>query len=126
MVDYLDYNGEKIPIRISLMVWKNAEIEWLQNHNDSIISAFNSADDKNNIKSLIFLEALVVLLKHAIEMGCKLTNTEIKAEWMDAEMLLDDEKIFFDFFNILQSSIKTNNTGISNNNNEQKKMKSKM
>ncbi len=55
-----------------------------------------------------------------------LTNTEIKAEWMDAEMLLDDEKIFFDFFNILQSSIKVNNTGISNNNNEQKKMKSKM
>lgn len=126
MIDYLEYNGEKIPVRISLMVWKNAEIEWLQNHNDSIISAFNFADDKNNIKSLIFLEALVVLLKHAIEMGCKLTNTEIKTEWMDAEMLLDDEKIFFDFFNILQSSIKTNNTGISNNNNEQKKMKSKM
>lgn len=126
MIDYLEYNGEKIPVRISLMVWKNAEIEWLQNHNDSIISAFNFDDDKNNIKSLIFLEALVVLLKHAIEMGCKLTNTEIKAVWMDAEMLLDDEKIFFDFFNILQSSIKVNNTGISNNNNEQKKMKSKM
>lgn len=122
MIDYLEYNGEKIPVRISLMVWKNAEIEWLQNHNDSIISAFYFADDKNNIKSLIFLEALVVLLKHAIEMGCKLTNTEIKPEWMDAEMLLDDEKIFFDFFNILQSSIKANNTGISNNNNEQKKM----
>ena len=120
-VEFLDFNGEKIPVIVTLTVLSKANIDFKEKYDKDLLEIILT--DK---PGAYYIEAITYLLKHAIIVGCERANVKIKKEWEKVDMLIDDYDVFLKFVEITVKSL----TAITEKNNDtkaaEKKMKSKM
>ena len=120
-VEFLDFNGEKIPVIVTLTVLSKANIDFKEKYDKDLLEIILT--DK---PGAYYIEAITYLLKHAIIVGCERANIKLKKEWEKTDVLIDDYDIFLKFVEITVKSL----TAITDKGNEakttEKKMKSKM
>ena len=120
-VEFLDFNGEKIPVIVTLTVLSKANIDFKEKYDKDLLEIILT--DK---PGAYYIEAITYLLKHAIIVGCERANVKIKKEWEKTDVLIDDYDIFLKFVEIIVKSLTALTDKGSNTPNTEKKMKSKM
>ena len=120
-VEFLDFNGEKIPVVVTLTVLSKASIDFKEKYDKDLLEIILT--DK---PGAYYIEAITFLLKHAIIVGCERANVKIKKEWEKTDVLIDDYDIFLKFVEIIVKSLTALTDKGSNTPNTEKKMKSKM
>ncbi len=120
-VEFLDFNGEKIPVIVTLTVLSKANIDFKEKYDKDLLEIILT--DK---PGAYYIEAITYLLKHAIIVGCERANVKLKKEWEKTDMLIDDYDIFLKFVEITVKSLTVLTDKGSNTPNTEKKMKSKM
>jgi hypothetical protein len=116
-VEFLDFNGEKIPVIVTLTVLGKANIDFKEKYDKDLLEIILT--DK---PGAYYIEAITYLLKHAIIVGCERANVKIKKEWEKTDILIDDYDIFLKFVEITVKSL----TAITDKGNEAKTMEKKM
>ena len=122
-VEFLDFNGEKIPVIVTLTVLSKANIDFKEKYDKDLLEIILT--DK---PGAYYIEAFTILLKYAILLGCERANVKIKKEWEKADLLIDTPGFFIKFAEIVAKSV-SNIAGINEKENGkvvEKKMKSKM
>ena len=116
-VDFLEFNGEKIPVIVTLTVISKANIDFKEKYDKDLLEIILT--DK---PGAYYIEAITYLLKHAIIVGCERANVKIKKEWEKTDMLIDDYDIFLKFVEITVKSL----TALTETNNDKKTTEKKM
>jgi hypothetical protein len=117
-VDFLEFNGEKIPVIVTLTVISKANIDFKEKYDKDLLEIILT--DK---PGAYYIEAITYLLKHAIIVGCERANVKIKKEWEKVDMLIDDYDVFLKFIEITVKSLTVLTDKGSNTPNTEKKMK---
>ena len=120
-VEFLDFNGDRIPVIVTLTVLSKANIDFKEKYDKDLLEIILT--DK---PGAYYIEAITYLLKHAIIVGCERANIKIKKEWEKVDILIDDYDIFLKFVEITVKSLTVLTDKGSNTPNTEKKMKSKM
>lgn len=117
-VEFLDFNGDRIPVIVTLTVFSKASIDFNEKYDKDLLEIILT-----DTPGAYYIEALTFLLKHAIIVGCERANVKIKKEWEKVDMLIDDYDIFLKFVEITVKSLTALTDKGSNTPNTEKKMK---
>lgn len=120
-VEFLDFNGDRIPVIVTLTVLSKANIDFKEKYDKDLLEIILT--DK---PGAYYIEAITHLFKHAIVIGCERANVKLKKEWEKVDILIDDYDIFLKFVEITVKSLTALTDKGSNTPNTEKKMKSKM
>lgn len=116
-VEFLDFNGDRIPVIVTLTVLSKASIDFKEKYDKDLLEIILT--DK---PGAYYIEAITFLLKHAIVIGCERANIKIKKEWEKTDVLIDDYDIFLKFIEITVKSL----TALTETNNDKKTTEKKM
>ena len=116
-VEFLDFNGDRIPVIVTLTVLSKANIDFKEKYDKDLLEIILT--DK---PGAYYIEAITYLLKHAIVIGCERANIKIKKEWEKVDILIDDYDIFLKFVEITVKSL----TALTETNNDKKTTEKKM